>query len=217
MSNLSRAAATPVPPTVVVAGGRDAPAVSPPIDVGATAPADGVGFRGVTPLAAYNPDRMQDVRSTAPEVPKGLDLDKTLAVIRRQESGSFDGDYAKAGKKGASASGAYQFTDGTWKELTSKYGVGTEYPNASSAPRDVQDAVMSRRVIELYNKHGGDMDKIYNTHFTGNARGQMDAKARAANHGLTAGGYLKSIRSHEADYDGRKVTASVGFMPEGNR
>lgn len=211
MSNLSRAAATPAPPPVVLSSGSAAPP-----DVGATAPADGVGFKGVTPLAAYNPDRMQDVRSTPPEVPKGLNLEKTLAVIRRQETGSFDGDYAKGGRKGASASGAYQFTDGLWKELTGKYGVGKEYPNASAAPREVQDAVMTRRVVELYNKHGGDMDKIYNTHFTGNAAGRLSAAGRKANPGLTAGKYLNSIRSHEADYDRRRsspVEASVAFMP----
>ena len=60
----------------------------------------------------------------------------TLACIRHNES---RGDYTAKNPR-STASGAYQFLDGTWRTIAGEMGV-TEYPTARHAPEFVQDAV----------------------------------------------------------------------------
>ena len=59
-----------------------------------------------------------------------------LSEVRRRES---SGNYAAQSTK-SSASGAYQFTSGTWKMATQATGIGTQYGSAKDAPQAVQDA-----------------------------------------------------------------------------
>lgn len=223
MANLNRATQAPTQPTIIQSAPPDPPPPAPnrpPVLPGATmvastrrngaaganlasvtsdAPATNT-FQPMSPMASFDANGVQHARDAQLA---NLDMDKTLAVIRRQETGSFDGDYTKTTKAG-SASGAYQFTDGTWRDMTRKYGVGTEYARAKDAPPDVQDALMKARVQDLYLRHGGDLEKVYNTHFTGNAAGKMSASAKAVNNGATADSYRHSIANHEAEYTKRK-------------
>lgn len=72
-----------------------------------------------------------------------ISTNPTLVCIRRHESDR--GPYPhKAGYRAengrSSASGAYQFVDGTWRTMSARAGYGG-YPRASSAPPYVQDAV----------------------------------------------------------------------------
>jgi hypothetical protein len=70
-----------------------------------------------------------------------------LAEIRRRESG---GNYSVTistatclkltGRTDCTASGAYQFTNATWRDATQATGVGTEYATAAQAPQWIQDA-----------------------------------------------------------------------------
>ena len=64
-------------------------------------------------------------------------LTDVLAQIRGNESG---GNYT-AQNPNSSASGAYQFVNGTWQSLTQKSGIGLEYATAGAAPPAIQDAV----------------------------------------------------------------------------
>jgi hypothetical protein len=64
-------------------------------------------------------------------------LSNVLGQIRTNESG---GNYT-AQNPTSTASGAYQFVNGTWQGLTQQSGIGTQYPTAKSAPPNVQDAV----------------------------------------------------------------------------
>lgn len=48
------------------------------------------------------------------------------------------------------ASGAYQFQPGTWRALTQKFGIGTQYSEAYQAPPEIQDAVAGR-AAQTYN------------------------------------------------------------------
>jgi hypothetical protein len=66
------------------------------------------------------------------------DVDAIAATIRTRESG---GDY-QAHTDGSTASGAYQFTDGTW----ANYG---GYPHAWQAPPDVQDAAAAEHINSI--------------------------------------------------------------------
>jgi LAS superfamily LD-carboxypeptidase LdcB len=131
--------------------------------------------------------------AVSPGVTTG-DNAQILATIKKRESG---GNYqAKAGS--SSASGAYQFTDGTWQSLTKKYGIGAEYKSARDAPPQIQDQVAGAYVKEILQKNNGDVSKIPNVWYTGNAQGNMSAKALAANKGLTAASYQSSWMK---DYD----------------
>lgn len=72
-----------------------------------------------------------------------------LATIRTLESG---GDYtAQAG--GSSASGAYQFVDGTWGNFGG-------YPQAWQAPPAVQDAKAAEHVQGILDANGGDVTAV---------------------------------------------------------
>jgi hypothetical protein len=64
-------------------------------------------------------------------------LTDVLAQIRGNESG---GNYT-AQNPNSTASGAYQFINGTWQNLTQQSGIGLQYSTAGSAPPAIQDAV----------------------------------------------------------------------------
>ena len=72
-----------------------------------------------------------------------------LETIRTVESG---GDYT-AESRSSSASGAYQFVDGTW----AGYG---GYRRASAAPADVQDAKAAEHLAAILDRHDGDVTAV---------------------------------------------------------
>ena len=65
--------------------------------------------------------------------------DPRLVCVRAHESDTAGGYSAQ--NPTSSASGAYQFIDGTWRRMTAAAGIGTEYARAVHAPPFVQDAV----------------------------------------------------------------------------
>lgn len=102
-----------------------------------------------------------------------------LQAIKTMESG---GDYTTPNQAGkSSASGAYQFIDSTWQNLTQKYGIGSQYSRAMQAPPEVQDAVAAKYVEEILAQNNGDVSKVPLVWFTGNPQGTMSEAARAAN------------------------------------
>lgn len=114
---------------------------------------------------------------------------RILSALKSKES---SGDY-NAKNPDSSASGGYQFIDSTWRSLSSKYGVGTEYKTAKSAPSDVQDIVAAKYVSDILAENNNDVTKVPVVWFTGNAAGEMSEEAIAVNKGLTADRY-------QADY-----------------
>jgi hypothetical protein len=94
-----------------------------------------------------------------------------LETIRMKESGN---DYG-AQNPTSTASGAYQFIDGTWQALTNKYGIGTEYSKAKYAPPEIQDAVADKYVNEILQQAGGDVSKVPIAWYTGNIKGVSSA------------------------------------------
>lgn len=75
--------------------------------------------------------------------------DPRLRCIRAHESDTAGGYLAE--NPTSSASGAYQFLDGTWRAMTRLSGMGREFARASHAPPIVQDAVA---LWALDNGHG---------------------------------------------------------------
>lgn len=149
------------------------------------------GYLGESPLTSLRPERNPASWASAPmHEPISADITddnvrQILDTIKGRESG---GDYSVQNEKG-SASGGYQFIDSTWKSLTSKYGVGTEYSSAKDAPSDVQDLVAAEYVKEILAQNDNDVTKVPLVWYTGNAAGQMSAEAIAVNNGLTAAEY----------------------------
>lgn len=96
---------------------------------------------------------------SAPDVLPGLcasdtNLERILATIRALESGGGDpaGDY-RAEAAGATASGAYQYVDGTW----AGYG---GYTHAADALPDIQDAKAAEDVRAVLATYQGDVSKV---------------------------------------------------------
>jgi len=114
---------------------------------------------------------------------------RILSALKSKES---SGDYNAKNPK-SSASGGYQFIDSTWRSLSNKYGVGTEYKTAKSAPSEVQDIVAAKYVAEILADNNNDVTKVPVVWYTGNSAGSMSEAALAANNGLTADRY-------QADY-----------------
>lgn len=138
------------------------------------------------------------------------DMERMRALVRRQETGSFEGDYTKKniGNK-TSASGAYQFVDKTWRNAAQAAGVGTEYKHAYQAPKEVQDKVFDHYFGKLMENTKGDFYKAINIHFTGNPEGRLSAAGKKANPTVNAQGYRNSISRHAAEYDKMKSTVAT--------
>jgi hypothetical protein len=111
-----------------------------------------------------------------------VDTKQIMAAIREHESG---GNY-QIQSKNSNATGAYQFLDDSWKSLTKKYGMGTEYAQAKLAPKDIQDAIAAKFIEEILKANNNDPRAVFNTWYTGNAKGIISKEAMAKNNNLTA-------------------------------
>ncbi|WP_111765065.1 transglycosylase family protein [Nakamurella deserti] len=129
-----------------------------------------------------------------------LDVDRVMAGIMQQESG---GDY-RAENPTSTASGAYQYIDGTWD------GYGG-YDHAADAPPEVQDARMRADVTAAYARLG-DWERVIAAHFAGEG-GQQGPKSgwdvapgTPANHNPTIRDYVDGVLGHIAAPDPPAVT-----------
>lgn len=142
-----------------------------------------------------------------------MPMEKLMAVVRRQESGSFEGNYGadlkdpkqhprKKGQRVDSASGAYQYNDRTWKGVLrdelNMPDILEKYPRAVAAPREVQDMITEKR-FQKWRNSGYTDDEIILNHFTGNRRGILAKGAQKGN--PTPAQYRAAIASHVSEYD----------------
>ena len=136
-----------------------------------------------SPMGAVNTSGSLASSISADVSDKGIR--RILSALKSKES---SGDY-NAKNPNSSASGGYQFIDSTWQSLSNKYGVGTEYKTAKSAPTEVQDIVAARYVADILAENNNDVTKVPVVWYTGNAAGSMSEEALAVNKGLTAERY----------------------------
>ena len=123
-----------------------------------------------------------------------------LATIQQNESG---GDYSirnftwQEGDTSppSTASGAYQFTRPTWRSLTERYGVGTEYTDAYMAPPEVQDQIAAMHVEEILDQNNNNLAAVPNVWYTGNPQGNMSQSAIDINRGHTSNAYMNNFMS----------------------
>jgi hypothetical protein len=146
-----------------------------------------LAFKDGSPMAKRNPDYWENEPLLAPITAAETDenVRAILETIKEKESG---GDY-RIKNPNASASGAYQMIDSTWKSLTTKYGIGTEYKSAKEAPPEVQDMVASNYVREILIENDNDVTKVPVVWYTGNAQGKISQKNLELNNGLTPAEY----------------------------
>lgn len=136
-------------------------------------------------------------------VPSGNNVDNILRTIKTRES---KGDYT-AQAKTSSASGAYQFIDSTWRNLSQQAGYGRQYARAKDAPPAVQDAVARYYVNDILRRSGGDINAVPNEWYTGNIYGNMTGAQLAANRGLTSAQYRSNFFSTFNSINGSNNTA----------
>ena len=155
----------------------------------------------------------------------GDQISNILATIRSKESNTAGGYKAK--NPNSSASGAYQFLDGTWQALTKKYNIGTEYQHAMDAPPEIQDAVARNHVSDILKQVNGDVSKIPIVWYTGNPQGKSNAVSQEvilkyqqewmANYSKLGGGeqIADASKPSEATKTGGKLTTQSGISLEG--
>ena len=139
-----------------------------------------------------------------------MDLEKLMAIVRRQETGSFEGNYSsdlaakkyKKGERRNTASGAYQYNNRTWKGVLEKElnmpHILKQYPRAVDAPKHIQDMVTQKR-FQKFRDRGYSDNEIILHHFTGNRAGKLSASAQKGN--PTPAQYRAQIASHASEYD----------------
>jgi LAS superfamily LD-carboxypeptidase LdcB len=134
----------------------------------------------------------------ADEDPK---VQKILAAIRGGESG---GRYTAGNDAGkSSASGAYQFIDGTWKAQASKVSGASQYSRAKYAPPDIQDRVAANYVKDILRRTNGDVEAVFREWFTGKPYAKkLEPDQIKANPGLTID---KVVADRMRRYDGTQA------------
>lgn len=161
---------------------------------------------GAIPLT---PGQSTTSNQSAPIAPVTGTTAQILATIRTRESG---GNY-QAQARGSTASGAYQFINSTWRSVTRKFNVGTQFERAVDAPPPIQDAVAAAYVNDILRANNNRIEVVPLVWYTGNAQGRMSDAALAANRGLTAETYQRNWLNTFAAKGGQVPQTQVAQVP----
>jgi hypothetical protein len=141
------------------------------------------------PMPKRNPEYWKTAPLLAPISAAETD-ENVRAILETLKSKESSGDYTVQNQTpGQTASGGYGYTDGTWRMMTEKYGIGTEYKSAKDAPPEIQDMVAANNVREILLENDNDVTKVPLVWYTGNPRGEISQKALDINDGLTPAEY----------------------------
>lgn len=185
--------AIPMPVALAPVALAPPPGPAPPFALGPIGGPGGIG--GMLPPSNVLPFRATEPQPLAPgEFPvvgKNITLQQLTQLQRDAES---SGNYQAINtqKKGNTASGAYQYTDGTWN------GYGG-YGKAMLAPKAVQDRRFDEDVSNRVNRYNGDMFKSLAAHYlpaqANNPRAwSQPAKVRIGNKTITVGSVENYLR-----------------------
>lgn len=148
-----------------------------------------LAFKDGSPMAKRNPSYWENAPLLAPITAAETD-ENIRAILETLKAKESSGDYTVQNPKpDQTASGAYGYTDGTWRAMTKKYGIGTEYKSAKEAPPEIQDMVAATNVREILLENNNDVTKVPLVWYTGNPRGEISQKALDVNDGLTPAEY----------------------------
>ena len=131
----------------------------------------------------------------------GGDVGRILATIRQRES---RGNYQEHSGS-STASGAYQFTNDTWRGLTKKFGIGTQYATAAAAPSSVQDEIAKLYVSDILKRHGGDVSWVPREWYAG-PKGFLTPHELQVNRGQTVEAYQRRWLADYAKQGGGAVS-----------
>lgn len=148
-----------------------------------------LAFKDGSPMAKRNPSYWEGAPLLAPIAAAETD-ENVRAILETIKAKESSGNYVvQNDTPGQTASGAYGYTDGTWRAMTKKYGIGTEYKSAKEAPPEVQDMVAAINVREILLENDNDVTKVPVVWYTGNAQGKISQKSLDVNKGLTPAEY----------------------------
>lgn len=141
-------------------------------------------------------------------------VDRFLQVLSFQESGG----NPKAENKSGSASGKYQYIDGTWKSSAKNY-----YPpalqfggHASNAPESVQDAVAYLEYTKKFKDLNGDLFKLAVSHYLPAALSNTALldKVPAGGNTKTPRAYADGLIANISKGVGSKITMNYSQAPD---
>jgi hypothetical protein len=146
-------------------------------------------FKDGSPMPKRNPSYWENAPLLAPITAAETD-ENIRAILETLKAKESSGDYTVQNPTpGQSASGGYGYIDKTWRSLTAKYGIGTEYKSAKDAPSEIQDMVAANNVREILLENNNDITKVPLVWYTGNPRGEITKEALDVNDGLTPAEY----------------------------
>lgn len=167
-------------------------------------------FAGAVVSTKGGADRMADDGGGATATEAAM-----LGEIRRRES---SGNYGAQNTK-SSASGAYQFTNSTWRMARQATGIGGQYGTAKEAPQSVQDA----NALWLLRKYGPNSSTSweasgpYGVGTGGADQGGADFSTTVYASADGGGGYSPALPGYQGGFtsvphDGGAAAAALGVL-----
>lgn len=133
-------------------------------------------------------------QSTCTATGTSTGLDGFVKALALHESGG----NPQAQAAGSTASGKYQYIDGTWQGRKSIYGPAAQYSRAKDAPEPVQDAVAYIEYAQKFDQLEGNVEKLAMSHFYPallNNPERWGEQAPGNNGGMTYRDYIEKMTS----------------------
>lgn len=119
----------------------------------------------------------------------------------------------------STAGGLYQYVDDTWRKQAPLAGVDIkQYPNARSAPAEVQHQVADANVSRILEQNKGNVQAVPHMWYSGNVEGKLSPEGLAANKGFTQEQYNQRFFSRlgtgEPEQKPVQVATATGLAPK---
>lgn len=130
-------------------------------------------------------------------------------ILGKESSGNY-GITSFAEGRGSTASGGYQFANGTWQEQARKAGYDpSKYPRAKDAPPEIQDAVARSYIKDILRRNNGDIAAVPREWYAG-PKGYLTENELRVNRGMTVDKYMNDWMSrYKVNAKGIESPASI--------